>query len=307
MMRTAIMAGMMTMVGVGLVDAQSTTRPATTQPSATTKPDMTPIVSIRSRVRNDVPYVAGGTPQQVLDLYSFNGAKNAPVVIFIHGGEWTKGDKREVSYKPRFFNEAGMIFASVNYRLSGKAGHPAQVNDVAAAVRWLRDHAGEYGGDAHRLVLMGHSAGCHLVTLVGLDPRPLATVGFKPADLKAVVSWSGGAFDLVAKVAEGGMYAGYIRVNFGDDEKVWRDASPMNHVGEAKPMPAFLFVSADGDKPGSKAASEKMVGLVRTAGGTVERLILPGKDHTTANHELGMTGDRSSAALLRFLRKTLGE
>lgn len=295
------LVGAMVIVGWGLVGCQ--------QPhgGARLQPDLWPVVSPNSRVKKDVPYVPGAIAQQTLDIYAPNGAEGAPVVVFVHGGEWTKRDKIEVSYKPRFFNEAGMVLVSLNYRLSGTAVHPAQVNDVAAAVRWLRAHIGEYGGDPNRLMLMGHSAGCHLVTLVGLDPRPLAGVGLKPGDLKAVISWSGGAFDLVGKVAEGGMYAGYIKINFGSEESGWRDASPINHVGEGRPMPPFLFVSADGDKPGSKAANEKMVALIRAAGGRAERLILPGKDHTTANHELGMTGDRSGEALLGFIRSVLRE
>jgi len=81
----------------------------------------------------------------------------------------------------------------------------------------------------------------------------------------------------------------------------------MNHVGEVKPMPTFLFASAEEDKPASKQASEKMVALVHDAGGNVERLMLAGKDHTAANHELGMPGDRSGEGLLRFIRKAVGE
>ena len=105
-------------------------------------------------------------------------------------------------------------------QVSGVAKHPAQVDDVAAAVRWARDHVAEFGGDPQKLILMGHSAGCHIVTLTALDPRPLAKFNLKPADLKAVISWSGGAFDLVDKVKQGGMYADYIHLNFGDDERV---------------------------------------------------------------------------------------
>jgi len=223
------------------------------------------------------------------------------VVVYVHGGEWTKGDKSEVSYKPRFFNEHGVVFVSVNYRLSGTAKHPAQVDDVASAVRWVRDHAGEIGGDPRRLVLMGHSAGCHLVTLVGLDPRPLAKVNLKPSDLCAVVSWSGGAFDLVGKVRSGGMYAGYIRLNFGEDEGAWRDASPIAHAGEVRPTVRFLLASAENGNPASRVISEQMVSLIRQAGGNAQAVLLSGKTHFTANHEVGMAGDKTGEILLRFI------
>ncbi len=87
-------------------------------------------------IRRDVGYVADAADKQKLDVYAPPGASAAPVIIFIHGGEWTKGDKREVSFKPRFLNENGIVFISANYRLSGTDKHPAQVKDVAVAVRW---------------------------------------------------------------------------------------------------------------------------------------------------------------------------
>jgi arylformamidase len=268
--------------------------------------DWSPVVAAGCRIEWDVPFVEGGGPQQRLDLYAPPNAKDAPVVIFVHGGEWAKRDKIEVSYKPKLFNTAGMVLVSVNYRLSGTAQHPAQVDDVAAAVRWLRDHVAKYGGDPHKLVLMGHSAGCHIVTLVALDPRYLAKVKLTPSDLAGVVSWSGGAFDLPDKVKGGGMYVDYIHKNFGDDEQAWHDASPMFHVAGTKPAPRFLFASAENDSAASREASEKMVGLIREAGGQAERTLLAGKAHSTANYEVGQLGDETGAVLLDFVRRATG-
>ncbi len=291
--------------------AQGQSRPAVPAPSASapaaqsqpaSKPDLSPVVAAGSRSALDVAYVSGGHEQQRLDLYAPATAKAAPVVIFVHGGEWTKGDKREVSHKPKLLNEHGIIFISVNYRLSGVAKHPAQVEDVAAAIRWTRDHVAEWGGDPQEIVLMGHSAGCHLVSLVALDPRPLAKYGMKPADLKGVVSWSGGAFDLPEKVRAGGMYADYIRINFGEDERAWRDASPMAHVGDSKLMPQFLFASAQQGNPASREASEKMVALIRAAGGKAEAALLEGRTHSTANSEVGRPGDKTGEMLVEFVR-----
>ena len=132
-------------------------------------------------LKRDMAY--GEDEKQRLDVYSPQGSKEAPVVVFVHGGEWTKGDKSEVSYKPKFLNENGIVFVSVNYRLAPAATHPAQINDLAAAVRWVRDHAAECGASPDKIVLMGHSAGCHLVTLLALDPRYLAGVKLRPNQL----------------------------------------------------------------------------------------------------------------------------
>src|SRR5262249_51817026 len=138
------------------------------------RPPQTPVTAKNTVARTDVAY--GEDAKQRLDVYAPKGVKQAPVVIFVHGGEWTRGDKENVSYKPKFLNENGIVFVSVNYRWTPAATHPAHVSDVAAAIRWVHDHAAEFGGDAKKIVLMGHSAGCHLVTLVALDRRYLAAV-----------------------------------------------------------------------------------------------------------------------------------
>jgi acetyl esterase/lipase len=277
--------------------------PATTQPTMapTTRPSQAAVLAEGCVMRTDVPYVEHPGEKQTLDIYAPAGAKGAPVVLYVHGGEWARGDKSQVSYKPRFLNEHGVVFVSMNYRLSGTDTHPAQVNDIAAAILWVRQHSTDFGGDPNRIILVGHSAGCQMVTLVGLDPRPLATVGLKPGDLAGVVSWSGGAFDLPKKVAEAGMYAGYIRLNFGVSESGWRDASPVNHVGQARPMPPFLFVSAGDENPNSIHASDALAAQVRAAGGSAKYILLPGKTHFSADQEVGMPGDSSGQALLDFV------
>jgi acetyl esterase/lipase len=280
--------------------AQPAARPAAP------RPDQSPVVAVGSRIAWNVPYVDGGTPDQVLDVYAPPAAKDAPVVVYVHGGEWVKGDKSEVSFKPKFLTERGVVLVSINYRLSGVARHPAQADDVAAAVRWTKKHAADYGGDPARIVLLGHSAGTHLVTLVALDKRPLAKFELEPADLAGVVSWSGSNFDLVAKLAEGGDNAKYIEQNFGKAEAGLRDASPITHVGDAKPMPRFLFgIAGESTRPGGRQQAERMVELIRAAGGRAEAVTLEGKTHFTANHELGMPngGEQIGAILLEFVKK----
>jgi hypothetical protein len=302
---TAVLAATATWITTrAAVPSPSAITPATPSTTrASTRPSQTAILADQCVVRKGVQYVAGGTDKQRLDVYAPAEGRGMPVLVFVHGGEWARGDKADVSTKPKFFNDHGVVFVSVNYRLSATDQHPAQVNDVAAALRWCREHIGEYGGDPRDLTLMGHSAGCHIVTLIGLDPRPLATVGLKPSDLKRVVSWSGGAFDLVKKVEEGGMYAGYIKLNFGSGPETWRDASPIEYTANAKGGPAFLFVSAGGGNPGSKVMSDVMVGKINVAGGSARPALIEGKTHFAINHEIGAEGDTSGDMLLRFVRE----
>jgi arylformamidase len=272
-----------------------------TQKAEKDRPSEKAVLSEKTVVRLDVPY--GKDKLQRLDVYAPRGAKDAPIVAFFHRGEWSKGDKSEAAYKPKFLNENGVVFVSANYRLSPAVKHPAHVNDVAAAVRWVYGHAGEFGGSRNKIVVMGHSAGCHLVTLLALDPRYLEEVKLRPSDLRGVVAWSGGAYDLVAKVKAGGMYGPYIKQAFGDSEAAWRDASPVAHVGDAKRLPPFLFVSVvDRGKTDSKLAAEKLAGLIRDAKGWAICKVLEGRTHLTANALIGAPNDISGAILLKFVR-----
>src|SRR5262245_18895750 len=155
------------------------------------RPSQEAVLGKDTVVKKDLTY--GKDDKQKLDVYSPKGAKGLPVVAYVHGGEWTKGDKAEVSYKPKLFTENCVVFASINYRLSPAAKHPAHVSDVAAALRWLTDNVGDHGGDPKKIVLMGHSAGCHLVVLTTIDPKYLAGVKLSAGDLRGVVAWSGGS------------------------------------------------------------------------------------------------------------------
>jgi arylformamidase len=265
------------------------------------RPSEVAVLSPQTVARTDVPY--GKDDKQRLDVYAPRGASSAPVIVFFHRGEWSKGDKSEVSYKPKFLNENGIVFVAANYRLSPAAKHPAHMNDVASAVRWVYDHAAEIGASPQKIFVMGHSCGCHLVTLLALDPRYLAGVGLRPANLSGVVAWSGGAYDLVEKVKAGGMYGPYIRQAFGDSEAVWRDASPVAHVGDAKPLPPFLFVSIERGNASHKAA-ERLASLIRAAKGQADSRVIKGRTHFAANHLIGAPDDTTGALLLSFVRQT---
>jgi arylformamidase len=109
-----------------------------------------------------------------LDVYAPAGAENLPVVLMIHGGGWSIGDKanRDVSIdKARYFTSQGYVYVSINYRLSPDVQHPAHIEDVASAVSWVLENIATYGGDPARLTLMGHSAGAHLLLVSAPDWR----------------------------------------------------------------------------------------------------------------------------------------
>ena len=139
-----------------------------------------------------------------VDIHSPDGPCAAPVVVWVHGGGYTIGDKtQQMENKVRLFNQRGWILVSVNYRLtrpgdSTSARYPDHYSDVAAAVRWVRHHIADYGGDPQRIALLGHSAGADIVSNVLLNPAYLADAGMQPGDLACGGPLDSEGFDKVA-------------------------------------------------------------------------------------------------------------
>lgn len=116
----------------------------------------------------DVAYVTNGHVQQKLDLFvPEKAAAPTPLIVWIHGGAWVSGDKADNPPLRRGYVQRGYAVASLNYRLSGVAIFPAQIEDCKAALRWLRAHAKEYNLDPAKIGVWGGSAGGHLVALLG--------------------------------------------------------------------------------------------------------------------------------------------
>jgi acetyl esterase/lipase len=136
-----------------------------------------------------------------LDVYAPHAACGAPVVMWVHGGGYRTGDKRnDVAAKVRLFNGRGWVFVSVNYRLSrgaGTAQFPDHFDDVATAVAWVHRHVAAYGGDPARIALLGHSAGADIVSNVAVNPHYLTTQGLSLDVLSCAAPLDTEGFDKV--------------------------------------------------------------------------------------------------------------
>jgi acetyl esterase len=119
-------------------------------------------------LRTDIEFARFGNDRLLLDAWTPDGPGPFPAVIWVHGGGFTGGDKQP--YPKELFasiEQAGYAWFSVNYRLAPRDHFPALSDDVESAVAYIKDHRGEFKIDPARLVLMGSSAGAHLVSLVG--------------------------------------------------------------------------------------------------------------------------------------------
>ena len=123
------------------------------------------------RIAADIAY--GDGPRRRLDVYAPVSAtkRPLPVIVFIYGGSWANGMREGYGFAARALSAAGFITVVPDYRLVPQVYFPGFVEDCAAAVRWTRAHAKDYGGDPDRIVLVGHSAGAYNAAMLALDPE----------------------------------------------------------------------------------------------------------------------------------------
>lgn len=133
----------------------------------------------------------GAEDRQVLDVYAQKQTRAAPVVIFWHGGSWATGDKTQYRFVGGTLAKQGFVAVLPNYRLYPEVKFPAFMDDAAAAVAWVQTHAREYGGDPQRVVLMGHSAGAQIASLVAYDSTYLRHAQVDVNTIRGVIGLSG--------------------------------------------------------------------------------------------------------------------
>lgn len=235
-------------------------------------------------------YAYGREALQKLDFWRSKVSTPAPLVVFVHGGGWKRGDKRNATGTAKVMHmlEQGYAFASVNYRLVPDANVEQQAADVATALAWLRGNAARLGIDPGRIVLMGHSAGAHLVALVGTDPGYLRAAGLSPSHIRGIIALDGACYDVPRQMVEGGrfMRATYMQA-FGEDPARQRALSPTFHAA-APNAPAFLIPHVD--RADGKAQSEALAAALGRAGTSVEVRAFSGtglRGHMEINRSLG--------------------
>lgn len=250
----------------------------------------------------------GSDALQKIDFWKANGV-DAPLVVFVHGGGWKRGDKDNAtgqSKAPHYVGQ-GYAFASINYRLVPDATVEQQAADVAASVAYLRSNAQKLGIDPKRIVLMGHSAGAHLSALVGTDPQYLREAGLDVSALAGVIPLDGAAYDVPAQMAEGAriMSDTYVQA-FGTDPARQRALSPYWHAASPN-SPAFLILHVERDDGARQSA--KLAGALSKNGAQVKLQSFEGKGlrgHMEINRKLGETDYPATPVVDAWLREVFG-
>lgn len=240
------------------------------------------------KIVRDIPY--GAAARQKIDVYIPPNAHNAPIVVMVHGGGWRMGDKSMtgvITHKGDHFVDKGFVFISVNNRLVPEADAYAQADDVAAAIAFAQNHAHEWGANSDQLVLMGHSAGAHLVALVGSDPSRVIRMGGKR--WAGTIPLDSAAMDVPALMQRS--HRGIYDNAFGKTPSQWPLASPLHQL-TAQATPLLLICSSNRKDscPPNHALSEKARSL-----NVVASVLEQPLNHGAINDKLGLSGAYTDA------------
>ena len=197
----------------------------------------------------------------------------------------------------------GWAFASANYRLVPQATVEQQAADIASAIAWLRANATSAGLDPDRIVLMGHSAGAHLVALVGTDPRYLQAAGVPMTAVKGVVLLDGAGYDVPTQAsAEMNIVKPMYEAAFGKDPERQAALSPTRHA--AAPNVARWLILPIERRRDSQAQSKGWPPRSTAPGASATVVAVPSESHGSLNKGLGEAGDFATRQVEQFLAAT---
>lgn len=210
------------------------------------------------------PAQAGTSPVTVkygsgdLDIYARKGSAGLPVLVYVHGGGWIIGNRRDVYSIPDFAARLGMVLVSIDYGKIPSVKVPWQAGQVAEAINWTRANIARFGGDPARMIVLGYSAGAHLSALTVLDGRAGPVAG--------LVCHDSGTYDIAAlNRFYGGRMPILFRTAFSRQNQ-WEHLSPSAVIGKAAIPPMLVTWSNVKHHPAMTAA---FVDKLRAAGGNV--------------------------------------
>lgn len=223
----------------------------------------------RYRLTPGVAYAAGD--RHTLDVYQpAMSSAPAPVVVFFYGGNWQEGDKSTYRFVGAALAGQGLVTVIPDYRVYPEVRYPGFLEDGARAVRWVGDHAAEFGGDPQRIVLMGHSAGAYIAAMLLYDRQWLpAEKGDPGRGLRGLVGLAG-PYDFLP------LHSETLKIIFGPEDGL-PATQPINYVYRHAP-PAFLATGSADDvvDPGNAA---RLARRIAETGGTAEVKVYDGISH----------------------------
>jgi len=248
----------------------------------------------------------GGTDEHPLYLdlaRPSQGEGPFPAVICLHGGGWVGGSRREMKQTIEVLARRGFVAVAPDYRTAPGHPWPACLDDVRAALRWIRDHASEHRLAANRIGVVGRNAGGHLACLLGATSNGKSNSTMEC--VQAVVSFAGPTDLTAAEVqSEEVLRRNLVPLLGGppaEKSELYRQASPLLYT--LNTPPPFLLIHGKEDSVVPARQSLAMAEKIRSAGGTAQVMLLEGEGHVWAGPNL----TRAIDTMLTFLDRTLKE
>ncbi len=262
-------------------------------------------MSARAELRENIEFAKNGGVSLTLDANVPDGPGPFPTAIIVHGGGWVNGDK-QTFIKPLLpvLTKAGYAWFTINYRLAPGVHFPAQIDDVEAAIVWVKKHAKEYKADPRRIALIGESAGGQMVSLAGAKFT-------KATRVKAVVSLYG-PHDLLARSRKEGFtgenvmkYLDVTREITPEAEKKLRAASPITYV--KKDMPPYLLIHGTKDEKVPFELSVAMCAKMKEADASCELFTVENGIHGMGGWEKNPAQQAYKEKMVEWLKNTLSK
>lgn len=238
----------------------------------------------------------GEHPKQRLDLYlPRKPPQKAPVLLFLHGGGFSEGDRAHYGFIAAPYAEHGIITVVSSYRLSSDGfTYPAPLDDAKAAVIWIHAHISEYGGNPQSIFVSGHSAGAILAADIGADRSWLTTAGIPVSVLNGIVPVSG-QYQLEAGQLD----------NYAPTTELKLRASPIRHIKDPAPAAVIAFGENSGDplEDGRRETSQKLHSSLKAKGVNAVLVALKGENHIDTVFSLGDADSPLFKAVLHMIRE----
>ena len=207
-----------------------------------------------------------------LDVYSPDGASQAPLLVFFYGGSWQSAgslDRSSYKFAAQALVELGYVVVVPDYRLYPQVKYPDFLADCAEAVKWAHEHAAEHGADPAKLVLMGHSAGAYNAAMLALDPDYLKAAGADRAWVRGMVGLAG-PYDFLPITDP------ILQTIFGPRE-LWPRTQPISYVDSR--APPLLLMHGDNDDTVFVKNTNNLAARVSADGGRVVKVVYPEMGH----------------------------
>jgi acetyl esterase/lipase len=257
-----------------------------------------------NRTTANITYTTNsGSKYHQLDVYAPKQPGSYPVIVYFHGGAWKFGDRNDIQHRKmaESFAQQGVVFVNCNYRLYPNTDYRGQATDVAQAIAWVKANITQHNGNPNQIFLMGHSAGAHLVSLVGTDERYLQSEGVSLNNIKGVIA-SDGPYDISAIQQNNPRTFSRIYGSlFGTTPETVKDASPISHVQTNKPLPAFLILHTAHER--STLFAQTFAQALRTVGGIVQLVEAKDNNHASLVMEYHIEGDPEAQRILAFVKR----